>query len=65
MSLFSVNAVMDRKRRDVKGEQIFSARRRRVDYCVHKQGQSVFIPIIEGKPCIHVDCDCLALYFLM
>lgn len=29
-------AVLDEKRRNVKGKQIFSARRRRVDFCVHK-----------------------------
>lgn len=59
MSLFFINAATDKKRRNVKGKTTFG------DFCVHKLAESVFIPIIKGKPCIHVDCDRLALYFLM
>lgn len=61
ISLFSVNAVMDQKRR----ERRYSVHRGDGLISVYKNKESVFIPIIKGKPCIHVDCDCLALYFLM
>lgn len=55
--MFSVNAAADVEDEcEEGGDGLIS---------VYINKQSVFIPTIKGKPCKHVDCDCLALYLLM